>query len=132
MPYACYLWEVERARLHGVADQGRLFQAVFSDEVGHVGGHGGVVMAVIMRRVAVVAEVLSWVLARRLSESTEAACLPQRRHVGLGPGPGLCYHTWSTMFVPIVSRGNIGENHSLTYGPVVLLGPEQAVHKNNW
>ncbi len=39
-------------------DQRRLLQAVLADEVGHVGGHGGIVVAVDMGRLAVVAQVL--------------------------------------------------------------------------
>jgi hypothetical protein len=44
-------------------DQRGLLQAVLADEVGHVGGHGGIVMAVLVGRLAVVAEVLLEVLA---------------------------------------------------------------------
>jgi hypothetical protein len=39
-------------------DQRRLFQPVLPDKVGYVGGHGGIVVFVVMRRVAVVAEIL--------------------------------------------------------------------------
>lgn len=35
--------------LHGVADQGGFFEVVVTDEFGDVGGHGGVVMAVVVR-----------------------------------------------------------------------------------
>ena len=80
--------------LHGVADQGRLLQAVLGDEVGDVGGHGGVVVAMVVRGLAVVAEVLISRICEKHLDRTKPVWgefrrnenSPQHKHGVLGLG----------------------------------------------